>query len=251
MSFMPKKRVSLTLDKKLVSRIDSEADENSVNRSQQVEMIIENYFEGKSLDTAVVFCGDPENKAMKDYKGEPVLSYVLRHLASQGIARAFLLSGQNTDQMMGEFGSVFEGMSLEYLSEEDPKGTAVALKNVEHRISDSFVAVNGHVITDVDIREMLDIHRDESSVCTMALTSVEDPSGYGVAKLKGRKILGFEEKPSGEVFSRLINAGTYIFDPDIFQQLEKDSVEEVFEDLSDEGNLSGYIYGGNWEDLDT
>ncbi|WP_414837755.1 sugar phosphate nucleotidyltransferase [Candidatus Nanosalina sp. VS9-1] len=247
---MPKKRVSLTLEEKLVERIDSEAEENSVNRSQQVEEILTEYLEGRGLDTAVVLCGDPENKAMNEYRGRPVISHVLENLSEQGISRVFLLAGQNVDELMDELGSRFEGMELEYVSEDEPKGTAVALENISDEISGLFVTVNGHVIADVDIREMVEIHRDEDSISTMALTSVEDPSGYGVAKLKGRKILGFEEKPEGEVFSRLINAGRYIFDPDIFDRLDENSLEEVFEKLADNGELSGYIYGGRWKDLD-
>jgi mannose-1-phosphate guanylyltransferase len=247
---MPKKRVSLTLEESLVEKIDAEADDNSINRSQQVEEILSEYLEGRGIDTAVVLCGDPENKAMNEYRGDPVLAHVLENLEEQGISRVFLLAGRNVDEIVEEFGSRFEGMELEYVSEEEPKGTAAALQNVSDEVSKPFVTVNGHVIADVDITEMMDIHRDEDSLCTMALTSVEDPSGYGVAKLKGRRILGFEEKPEGEVFSRLINAGTYIFDPEIFSRLDEDSLEEVFEKLADSGELSGYIYGGKWKDVD-
>jgi mannose-1-phosphate guanylyltransferase len=247
---MPKKRVSLTLEESLVEKIDVEADDNSVNRSQQVEEILKDYLEGRGIDTAVVLCGDPENKAMNEYSGAPVLAHVLENLEEQGISRVFLLAGRNVDEIVEEFGSRFEGMVLEYMSEEKPKGTAAALENVADEVSKPFVTVNGHVIADVDIKEMMEIHRDEDSLCTMALTSVEDPSGYGVAKLKGRRILGFEEKPEGEVFSRLINAGTYIFDPEIFSRLDQDSLEEVFEKLADAGELSGYIYGGKWKDVD-
>jgi NDP-sugar pyrophosphorylase family protein len=85
----------------------------------------------------------------------------------------------------------------------------------------------------------------------LALTTVEDPSRYGVARLKGRRILGFEEKPAkGKEPSRLINAGTYIFDPEIFSHLDADSLEEVFEQLASQSSLSGYIYGGKWKDID-
>lgn len=247
---MSKTRVSLTLDEQLVDRIDAEADRNDVNRSQQVEQILESHFNRQAIDTAVVFCGDESLKVLKEYKGRPVLEHVLEHLASEEITRAFLLVGRNESEIRDEFGSSYNGVSLKYVSEEQPSGTAAALEKVSDRVSRTFIAVNGHVITDVDIKEMLEIHRDEDSVSTMALTSVEDPSGYGVVRLKGRKILGFEEKPeSYEHLSRLINAGTYIFDPQIFGHLNPDSLEQVFEDLADREELSGYIYGGKWKDL--
>ncbi|MFB6242343.1 MAG: sugar phosphate nucleotidyltransferase [Candidatus Nanosalina sp.] len=247
---MAKERVSLTLDEDLVDRIDAEAERNDVNRSQQVEDILESYFNRQAIDTAVVFCGDDDLKALREYKGRPVLEHVLEHLSDQEITRAFLLAGRNEDEISDELGSRYDGVSLNYVSEEDPEGTAAALEKVEEEISRTFVAVNGHVITDVDIQEMLEIHRDEESISTMALTSVEDPSGYGVVRLKGRKVLGFEEKPeSYEHLSRLINAGTYIFEPGIFDYLDSDSLEDAFEDLAGRGLLSGYIYGGKWKDL--
>jgi NDP-sugar pyrophosphorylase family protein len=247
---MSKKRVSLTLDEDLVGRIDAEAERNDVNRSQQVEDILESFFNRQAIDTAVIFCGDEDLKALREYRGRPVLEHVLGHLSEEDITRAFLLVGQNEDEINEEFGSRYDGISLNYVSEEDPEGTAAALRNVEEEITRTFVAVNGHVITDVDIQEMLEIHRDEESVSTMALTSVEDPSGYGVVRLKGRKVVGFEEKPeSYEHLSRLINAGTYVFEPEIFDHLDSDSLEDAFENLADRELLSGYIYGGKWKDL--
>ncbi|MFB6207862.1 MAG: sugar phosphate nucleotidyltransferase [Candidatus Nanohaloarchaea archaeon] len=247
---MPKKRVSLTLDETLVEQIDSEADRENVNRSQMIESVVRNYFRGRGLDTAVVFCGDPDIRTLKQYNGEPVLSHVLSHLSGQGVSRAILLVGQNRSKIESEFGSTHERVALEYVSEDEPRGTAAALKKVEDRIDRSFVAVNGHVITDVDLQDMSKVHHDENTVATMALTTVEEPSSYGVARLKGRKILGFEEKPEpGEEPSRLINAGTYIFDPEIFSHLEHDSLERSFEQLAGESELSGYIYGGKWVDV--
>ncbi len=247
---MAKKRISLTLEESLVEKIDSEASKVDVNRSQMVEELIESYFQKRSLDTAVVLCGDPDAKSLEDYSGRPVLEHILEHLSEQSISRTILLIGQN-DEIESHFGSEYSGMSLEYVQEEEPRGTAAALRNVEDLIDGSFLVLNGHVISDVDFHEMGEVHRDGESVATMALTTVEDPSRYGVARLKGRKILGFEEKPeSGEEPSRLINAGTYVVEPEIFDHLENNSLETVFEKLASSGNLSGYIYGGNWMDVD-
>lgn len=97
---------------------------------------------------------------------------------------------------------------------------------------------------------MLRVHEEENPAATMALTAVENPSDYGVAELKGRRILGFKEKPEpGSEPSRLINAGTYILDPRIFDRLDHRSLENVFENLAEKGKLSGYIYGGEWREI--
>lgn len=247
---MAKQRISLTLEKQLLEKVDTEADRKGLNRSQMMEEVTEQYFSSQGLDSAVVFCGGQEAKSMNIYEGKPVLSHVLDHLVKEEIDRIILLAGPNKDEIEGHFGSEYRGSAIEYLEEKEPKGTADALEKVKDRIGKTFVAVNGNVVTDVDLEDMLKVHRDEGKVATMALTTVENPSEYGVVKLKGRTILGFEEKPDpGAEPSRLINAGTYIFEPDIFSRIEAESLDMVFEQLTSERDLTGYIYGGKWKDV--
>ncbi|MFB6115813.1 MAG: sugar phosphate nucleotidyltransferase [Candidatus Nanohalobium sp.] len=247
---MAKQRISLTLEEDLLEKVDAEADRKDLNRSQMMENIVTEYLSSQGLDTAVVFCGGEEAQSMEMYEGKPVLSHILDHLSSEGIDRVILLTGPNKEKIEGHFGSEYRGTALEYLEEEEPKGTAAALEKVKEKIGKTFVAVNGHVETDVDLDDMLKVHRDEGEVATMALTTVENPSEYGVVKLKGRTVLGFERKPEpGAEPSRLINAGTYIFEPDIFSKLDDESLENVFEHLASEKQLSGYIYGGGWKDV--
>jgi len=247
---MSKKRVSLTLEEELVEKIDAEAEMNNVNRSKQVEAMIRGYLDSRSIKTAVIFCGGEELLSMEEWKGKPVLAHIMDNLELQDIQRAILLTGNNRSEIEDHFGSRYHSMNLEYVSEEQPQGKAAALKKVRKRINATFIALNGHVISDVDLEDMLEVHRDENSLATIALTTVEDPSQYGVAKLKGRKILGFKEKPtSGEEPSRLINAGTYLLEPEMFDKLGDEKLEDLFAQLSDTGELFGYIYGGKWKDF--
>lgn len=248
---MPKKRVSLTLEEELVDRIDSEASGNDLNRSQQVESLLEDYFNDRAIKTAVVFCGGEEARSLNNYGGKPVISHIIDNITDTTVENVILLSGKNTEKIDDHFAGEYRGLSVEVVGEENPSGTARALEKVEDKISGTFLVLNGHVLSDVDVDDMLEVHREEKSTATMALTTVNDPSRYGVARLKGRTILGFEEKPtSGKEPSRLINAGTYILDKDIFSEIDRDSIEEVFEKLSDKRKLSGYIYGGKWKEVE-
>lgn len=247
---MAKKRVSLTLDEDLVEKIDSEAERRDVNRSQMMEDVVREYFSQRGLDTAVILCGDEEVRTLEMYEGKPVLSHILDSLDSEGFQRVLLLIGQN-HEIRERFGSGYRGLSLEYIEEEEPQGTAAALRKVKGRIEKDFAVMNGHVIADVDMQDMLRLHEENGVTATMALTAVQDPSEYGVARLKGSKILGFVEKPeSGEEPSRLINAGTYIMSPEIFSMLGETSLEESFENLVDRSELAGYIYGGEWIEIE-
>lgn len=246
---MAKQRISLTLEEELLDKVDSEAERKDLNRSQMMEDIVHSYLSSQGLDTAVVFCGGEEEQSMEIHDGKPVLSHVLDHLTEEGIDRIILLTGMNREKIQDHFGSSYRGTTIEYFEETQPQGTAKALSKVRERIGKTFIAVNGNVVTDVDVDDMLKVHRDEGNIATMALTTVENPSEYGVVKLKGRTILGFEEKPDpGAEPSRLINAGTYIFEPEIFSKLDAEGLDTVFEQLTSDRRLSGYIYGGKWKD---
>lgn len=246
---MGKKRVSLTIEEELVEKVDRASERKSLNRSQFVEDVLTSYFDTKEINLAVVLCGDDEAKTLREYRGEPVLHHVLKHLSDQGIEKAVMLTGGN-EEIKGIFGFSFEDMDIEYMSEEGVEGSARELAEVESMVDGDFVIANGHVITNVDLGEMVEKHRNNESVATMALTTVQNPSDYGVARMKGDRILGFEEKPEkGEEPSQLINAGTYIVGPSIFSYLDSDSLEEVFEDLASRSLLTGYIYGGKWTDV--
>ncbi|MFB6245604.1 MAG: sugar phosphate nucleotidyltransferase [Candidatus Nanohaloarchaea archaeon] len=246
---MSKKRVSLTLEESLVDRLDEESRRKGLNRSRMVGDILEKHFDSRGLDTAVVLCGDPDLKSLELYNGRSILSTVIERLSGQGIRRCILLTGRNRERIEQEFGSCHEGLELEYFEDEDVSGTAGALETIEAELNSPFVVVNGHVVAEVDLDEMYRFHTDNDSPATMALTTVDDPSSYGVAQLKGKNIVGFEEKPEpGEEPSRLINAGTYILEPAIFESLDTDDLESVFEGFASEGRLLGYIYGGEWHD---
>ena len=95
-------------------------------------------------------------------------------------------------------------------------------------------------------------HRHTKALVTIALTTVADPTQYGVARLSGNKILEFVEKPTMEKApSKLINSGLYIIEPEVldmiepgFQMLAKD----IFPKLARQGRLFGYPFSGQWFD---
>lgn len=248
---MSKKRVSLTLDNVLVDRIDSEAEYRSMNRSQMVEEIIQNYVREQEIDTAAVFCGGEAYNPLKNVDGKPLMCHVFDMLASKGIQRIILLAGSNSENLENHFGKEWRGLRLKYVSDSADKGTATALKEIKDGVGKTFFAINGDVIADIDLRDMLQVHRDENKTASMALTTVQDPTNYGVVNMKGRTIQGFDEKPDpGEEPTRLINAGAYIFEPEIFSQLQEGGLHKTFEELSRKKDLTGYIYGGDWRKVE-
>jgi len=106
-------------------------------------------------------------------------------------------------------------------------------------------------LKDINIPRMYRLHKRKGALATIALTTVDDPSHYGVARLDGSRIVEFVEKPTNPP-SNLINAGFYIIEPEVidmipdgFAMLEKD----VFPKLAKMGRLRGFPFAGQWFDI--
>ena len=151
-------------------------------------------------------------------------------------------------------GSKF-GVNITYVEEDEPLGTAGPLKLAKDYLKDSFIVTNGDELKTINIPRMFRLHKRKDALATIALTTVTDPTQYGVAKVSGSRILEFVEKPKAEEApSNLINSGFYIMEPEViemipngFSMLEKD----VFPKLAKEGRLRGFLSEGQWFDIGT
>jgi len=161
-------------------------------------------------------------KAMVPVLNKPFLEHMIHYLRGHGVDDIVLALCHLPEHIKDYFadGSKF-GVKLSYVIEESPLGTAGAVKNAESYLDDLFFVFNGDILTDIDLRAMLSFHRERKAKATIALTPVEDPTFYGVAEtdLQG-KVNRFVEKPSrGEATTNLINAGIYILDQEILQDI--------------------------------
>ncbi|ABU59333.1 nucleotidyltransferase family protein [Roseiflexus castenholzii] len=163
-------------------------------------------------------CNTP--KPMIPLVNQPFIVHVLENLRNQGIDEVILCVQYLADRFreaLGD-GSVL-GLKIHVIEEPEPLGTAGAVKNVEHMLDGSTFVFNGDVLTDLDLRAMLAFHRERGSKLTIALTPVEDPTAYGLVEMdETGHIRRFMEKPRvDEITSNLINAGTYIIEPELFR----------------------------------
>ncbi len=110
------------------------------------------------------------------------------------------------------------GLVLEVAHETTPLGTAGALKNAGSSVAGgTFLAVNGDVLTHLDLRRLVDWHVQRGALATIALTPVDDPSAYGVVVTDedGRVTSFIEKPPAGTAPTNLINAGVYVIEPEL------------------------------------
>jgi len=146
------------------------------------------------------------------------------------------------------------GVALTYATEETPLGTAGSVKNAEDELrEDTFLAVVGDALTDIDLTQLVKFHKDKGAVATICLVSVPNPLEFGIVITReDGSIERFLEKPNwGQVFSDTINTGIYVLEPEIFEFIPEETVfdfsEDLFPLLLDKGlPLYGYLADGYW-----
>lgn len=161
------------------------------------------------------------------------------------------------EAFMQRYGESKHGIKISYSIEKKPMRTGGAIKYTEELIGheEPFLVLNGDIFTNIDYTALINKHKQNKAVATIALYRVEDPSRYGTVKLTNQnRITQFTEKaPPGKAPSNLINAGVYILDPEIFNYIPAGrpvSIEhEIFPKLAEEGNLFGHEFKEVWIDI--
>jgi len=161
-------------------------------------------------------------KSMVPIVNRPFLEHMINQLKDHGIDDIILTLCYLPHQIQSYFGDGSNfGVKLTYVIEDHPLGTAGAVKNVEAFLDETFFVFNGDVFTDLDLSAMMRLHRQQRAKVTIALTPVEDPTIYGVVETKAQgEVQRFIEKPRPEtITTNMINAGTYIVEPDVLSHI--------------------------------
>lgn len=260
-----KERITITLDKNLISQIDKRINGIEIkNRSQEIELLLAEALGTNIPSKAVLLVGgrgtrlkpltDKLPKALLKIQGKTITEHLFDLLKKYGIREVILCTGYLKDKIKEYFGDGSNfGMSVTYVEENEPLGTAGPLKLAKKYLNASFIVSNGDELKDINIPRMFRLHKRKNALATIALTTVDDPSSYGVARLDGSRIVEFVEKPKKEdTPSNLINAGFYILEPeaidmipDGLSMLEKD----IFPKLARMGRLRGFPFAGQWFDI--
>lgn len=262
-----KKRVTLTIEGNVLNQVDKEVDGYKIkNRSHAVELLLLKAMGTNVPKKAFILAGGEGTrlkpitheipKPLVPLHGKPVIEYSLDLLKKFGIKDIIISVGFKKEKIKEYFGDGKRfGVDITYVEENKPLGTAGPLKLAKKFLKSSFIACNADELKEIDLMDMFMFHKENNAFGTIALTSVEDTSKYGVAKLAGNKILDFVEKPPKEKApSNFINSGLYILEPEViddipegFAMLEKD----VFPKLARDGKLFGYPFSGYWKPIGT
>lgn len=195
-------------------------------------------------------------KALLEIHGKTMTEHLLDLLNTHGIRDVVLSVGYLKEKIKDYFGDGSRiGMNIRYVEESSPLGTAGPVKKASEQgmLSDTFIVSNGDELKEMDIKEMYEQHRKTNALVTIALTAVENPQDYGVARLDGERIAEFVEKPKiEEAPSNFINAGFYVMQKEILKYV-KDGFcmfeREVFPAAAKNKEAYHYKFKGQWFDI--
>lgn len=187
----------------------------------------------------------------------PMLDWTLESLSKNGVDEVVLAVNYMADALQRYFGHSKHKVKITYSYEREPLGTAGPIKKAEKILghTETFFVLNGDILCDINYLDLLKTHHRNEATITIALHEVSDPSRFGVVDIDDRgSIHKFVEKPKPEEApSRLINAGVYAVEPNVFRFIPrtgKVSMErEIFPKLALKGKFYGYKHDGLWVDI--
>ncbi len=161
-----------------------------------------------------------------------------------------------SDRLKIEVGHHIGGVTVVFSVEETPLGTAGPIRLAANLLGkdDPFFVINGDIVSNIGLRDMLALHEEKKADATIALVSVPDPSPYGsVLADSNGMVRKFEEKSGVFSAKSLVNAGVYVLSPRLVGSIPVGrplSLErDVFPKLVENGRMQAWIHDGFWYDI--
>jgi mannose-1-phosphate guanylyltransferase len=198
-------------------------------------------------------------KPMLSVAGVPFTEHQIRKAADAGISEIVLATSYKSELFEPYFGDGDKfGIKIKYAVEKTALGTGGGIKNASYLLDncDEIVIFNGDVLSGHSLENQLDFHRKNKAEVTLYLTEVRDARAYGCVELSADKqVESFNEKMENPK-SNLINAGCYVFNPKVIEQIAADKVvsieRETFPALLASGvKVVGYVDNSYWLDIGT
>jgi mannose-1-phosphate guanylyltransferase len=187
----------------------------------------------------------------------PFLDHVLDRLAAHGVD-AVILSSPYLEEVFDPFLRTRLGRApaVEWITEARPLGTAGAIANALDHLDDTFLVLNGDILTDLDLTALTAFHHQQGAVATIALAAVDDARPYGLVDVDDSgRVTAFREKPA-EPVKGTVNMGTYVLEPVALRGVSTTrsvSIEtEVYPGLiASKVPVYGFVSDAYWKDLGT
>lgn len=196
-------------------------------------------------------------KPLVPIANRPVAYHILRLLKENGFDEVLVTTHFMPEQMERGLGTGEElGLSIRYVREPRPLGTAGGVKQLEQYLDDTFLIISGDCLTDFRLRDAVDRHKATGADATIVVTEVENPLPFGIVEsAPSGRIVRFLEKPAPEeVFSNTVNTGIYVLEPSVLERCPMGAFFDFSRDLfpamlASEAPLYAFRGSGYWSDI--
>jgi NDP-sugar pyrophosphorylase family protein len=181
----------------------------------------------------------------------PILEVILRQIKLAGITDVVLTVGHLSELLRAFFqdGSRL-GQNITYTYEDSPLGTAGPVAFVPN-LDETFLVMNGDVLSTLPLQELIQFHKDQKAIATIATHHRSIKIDLGVIQWDGdAQVVGYIEKPS---YDYSVSMGIYVFEPEVLAYIPKGKYydfPELVKKLIESGEkVVGYRFDGYWQDL--
>ena len=192
--------------------------------------------------------------------GKPLVGYVAEYLAGYGIDEIVVNLHHRPESVrraLGDGGRF--GVKLHYVEEPVILGTSGALDNTREFFErETFVVVNGKIITDIDLNAAIETHRKMNAIATLVLLPNVGRERFSIVETEAGRVKGFGRMPldTDEGPAPLMFTGIHIMEPRIFDYIPRgvfsDSVTDVYPKAMANGEiLAAHVASGKWRELST
>jgi len=249
-------RATITIKKDLLEQVDRLVDGTNIrSRSQAMESLLSKILSDFRLGQALVLAGGKKSemlwngrpKFLEKIRDKTLLQTVMDSIHDFNVNNFIVYVDSGADEMANGIRAANPAYAVDFIEGEKPTGTISPLLKAKSRLKDTFLVAYGDTITSINLNDMLSFHRKNKAIATVALTTVSNPKKYGVATLEGNNITDFVQKPTKNVQSYLVNAGYFIFEPEIFKFVSRkmENIErDLFPKLAEKRLLYGYPFQG-------
>jgi NDP-sugar pyrophosphorylase family protein len=253
-----KARLTITLSPELLRQIDRLVDQRTVrSRSHAIESLLRQSL-APAVSTAVILAGGPQKgkrlPSLAKVDGQPLIRQQIEHLHAYGIRTVIILAGTHGEAIRRELGEGPPGSDIFYMPEEEPLGTAGALKLAEPYLHGVplFLVLHGDVLTDINLADFVSFQQRENTLATIAVKPRQAERNHGKVLLQGNRITDFLAAAQDQNVS-IVNTGVYLLRPDILALIEPHRAArletEIFPRLASIGELSAFLFQGIWFDI--
>jgi len=190
-------------------------------------------------------------KPLMPVSGTPVIEMLLKWLRRNGADEAYITTGylgHLISALCGD-GSQWD-MAIKYSKEPEPLGTVGALTLLEKDLTDTFLVLNGDLITDLDISSFKQFHKSHGGPLTVGVTNKNVNVDLGVLDVEGTEVTGFHEKPT---LNYTVSMGIYFMEPEILDFIPKGvpfGMDNLIHSMLEKGEkVNVFKHDGMWMDI--